>query len=234
MPSARAAAAPPAKSVGRVRRQLDVDLTQRRDLPERTQLVGAVAQRCRHARALGGRLGDRSLQRAVALEQVGGRLLPDPRRARNAVRGIAAQRDEVGHQRGRHAVAAAHLALVDHHRAPLAGRQVQHRAVRPDALEHVAVAGEDQRAAARRRARRARTSPSTSSASSPGTLTDSHPNASYRSGRHLELALDVLVGLELAAVGVVVGEQLDAVVRRILAEGHHDRARAVRRDLVAA
>ena len=99
MPSARAAAAPPARSVGAVRRALHVGVAQRRDVLERAQLVGLLEQRAPHRRLLADRAGDRRLEAAVAAQQVGGGLLADPLRARQPVGRVAAQRDEVRHDR---------------------------------------------------------------------------------------------------------------------------------------
>ena len=131
-----------------VRRAFELDVAQRRDRAERTQLVGVVAERRRHPRLLlvGGR--DRALQRPVRLQQRGRRLGADPRRARQAVRRVPAQGDEVGHQPRRDPVAGDDLVGIDllepgrlllqEHDADVLGR----------ALVHVAVAGHDQRSAA--------------------------------------------------------------------------------------
>ena len=62
IPSARAAAAPPARSVGAVRRALDVGVAQRRDVLERAQLVGLLEQRAPHRRLLADRARDRRLE----------------------------------------------------------------------------------------------------------------------------------------------------------------------------
>jgi len=73
--------------------------------------------------------------------------LADALGAGEAVRGVAAQGDEVGHELGPDAVALAHL-LRPHLGEALARLLHQHVHLVGDALEHVAVAGEDQRAAA--------------------------------------------------------------------------------------
>ena len=66
---------------------------------EGAQLVGADSrQRRGDPRALAGRAGDRRLERAVAPEQLGRGLGPDSGRSREAVGGVAAQRDEVRHE----------------------------------------------------------------------------------------------------------------------------------------
>src|SRR5438105_921749 len=85
--------APPGSGVGR---KLDVDVAQRRHVLEGSQL--RVAQR----RAQAGRLAQRALhdllERPGALEQVGRGLLAHSLGARDPVRGIAAQGDEVGNE----------------------------------------------------------------------------------------------------------------------------------------
>ena len=54
------------------------------------------------------------LERAEALQQVGGGLVADPRDAGDVVRRVALEADEVGHQLGRDAVAVDHaVAVVD-------------------------------------------------------------------------------------------------------------------------
>ena len=87
--------------------QLDVGVAQGRDVLERAQLVRLLDQRAAHGRLLADRRVDRRLERAVAAQQVGRGLLADPLRAGQAVRRVAAQRDEVRHQRRRDAVALA-------------------------------------------------------------------------------------------------------------------------------
>jgi hypothetical protein len=74
----------------------------------------------------------------------------DPLGARQPVGRVAAQGDEVGYLVGAHAVALAHVGGPDRLGLALAGRP-QHRDVVGDALEHVAVAGEEQRVPAGRR-----------------------------------------------------------------------------------
>ena len=99
-----------------------------------------------------GRLADRAedhvLEVALAAQQVGGGLGADALRARQPVRRVAAQRDEVRHLRGVDPVDLAHLVGADLVRALLARLLQQDRDVVVGALEHVAVRGEDQRLAA--------------------------------------------------------------------------------------
>ena len=71
---------------------------------------------------------------------------PTPRAPGQPVGGIAAQCDEVGHQRRGHAVAALDLGGVDELGPAARGQQHLHAVA--GALEEVAVAGEDQRLAA--------------------------------------------------------------------------------------
>ena len=131
----------------RVGHRVHLDLHQRRDLLERAQLRRLLDQRAPHRRLLADRAEDRVLEVALALEDVGRGLLADALRARQAVGGVAAQGDEVGHELGADAVALAHL-LRAHLGEALARLLHQHVHLVGDALEHVAVAGEDQRAAA--------------------------------------------------------------------------------------
>ena len=87
----------------------------------------------------------RALQRAVALQQFGGGLGADPRGARQAVGGVAAQRDEVGHLLGVDAVALTHLPRPDFLRLAVLA-QLEDRRVLVHRLEEVTVAREQQRA----------------------------------------------------------------------------------------
>src|SRR5205807_7528721 len=114
------------------------DIDQRRDLLERVQALRVVAQRALHARALAHRVGDRALQRAVLEQQVARGLLADPRRPGDAVRRVAAQRDEVRHELRRDAVALADVRRPELVGAALAAGEQDAHGVR-DALEHVAV-----------------------------------------------------------------------------------------------
>ncbi len=82
-------------------------------------------------------------------QQVARGLRADPLRARQTVGRIAAQGDEVRHLLGFDAVALAHARRVDDLGAVLAAAREQHGHRVADALEHVAVAGEQQRLAAR-------------------------------------------------------------------------------------
>jgi hypothetical protein len=84
----------------------------------------------------------------VAGEQRRRRLLPDALGPRDPVGGVAAQRDEVGHERRRHAVAALDLGRVDDLGALAAGAHVENAHALAGALVEVAVAGHDERAAA--------------------------------------------------------------------------------------
>ena len=151
-----------AKSVARSGGRCTSIRCERRDLLE----VRAAAPRARAApppirgrsRSWASRCTarQRALQRAVAPQQLGGRLRADPRRAGQAVGGVAAQRDEVGHLLRLDAVALAHLPPA---RSPAACRPCAARGsprARPTA-EQVAVAGQQQRAPARLAPRRART-----------------------------------------------------------------------------
>src|SRR5690606_39897754 len=67
--------------------------------------------------------------------------------------GVAAQGDEVGHERGRDAVSAADLLRGHLLRAARAGAHVEHGHPVRGALVHVAVAGEHERAADRKSTR---------------------------------------------------------------------------------
>ena len=171
--------------------------------------------------------GDRGLEAAVAAQQVRRRLLADALRAGQPVGRVAAQRDEVRHDRRRDPVA-----LLDLLGAHLVGSLLA-RALEQDrdpvarALEHVAVAGEDLRAPAGRHLR-------------------------LRVGVHQVVGLERVVrgdrpaerlverrGLlplvrevvrHRRAVRVVRRVELGAVVGGLLPEAAHDRARLVALD----
>jgi hypothetical protein len=85
------------------------------------------------------------LERAVALDQLAGGLVADPRYAGDVVRGVALQPIEVGDQLGSDAVAVDHrLAVVDLRLGdPARGRHHLDEAVAVDQLEGVAIAGDD-------------------------------------------------------------------------------------------
>ena len=152
-----------------------------------------------------------------------------PLRARDAVGGVAAQRDEVGHLRGRHPVAPAHLVGVDGLGAPAAGADVEHgHAVvahwymsRSPVITSARAAGvrlargRRSRAGRRPRASRARRT--------------IQPNASKNPRAVGELGRQ-RVG-HLGPLRVVAVEQLDAVVGGVGAEAEHHRARGVLLDL---
>lgn len=140
---------PPFEVRGAVRRAFELDVAQGRDRAERPQFICVVAQRRRDPRLLLVGRRDRALERPVPDQQLGRRFRPDPRRARQPVRRIATQRDEVGHQARRDPVAGddlvginllepGRLLLQKHDADPLSR-----------ALIHVSVAGHDQRAATR-------------------------------------------------------------------------------------
>src|SRR5947207_15596406 len=82
------------------------------------------------------------LERAVALEQLAGRLVPDPRHAWDVVGGVALQAIEVRDQLGRDPVTVEHrLAIVDLGVGDAAcGRHYLDEAVGVDQLEYVAIA----------------------------------------------------------------------------------------------
>ena len=157
----------------------------------------------------------------MAVQKVGGRLLTDPPPARQAVGRVAAQRDEVGDELRRHAVAFAHLVRVDDVGTSGAAAQIEHGDRVRRALEHVAVAGEDQRLAA-------------------GLGLDPRERAEHVVGLHIdgrqrgpaERVEEVRGGGELAVervrgrlpVGVVWLVELGAVGGRLLAEAQHDGA----------
>ena len=101
---------------------------------------------------LGGEapLGERGLEAAVLVQQVGGRLRPHAARTRDPVGGVAAERDEVGHLRGLDAVALAHLVRADPRERAAAALRLEHRRPVADELEGVTVAARDQRASSPR------------------------------------------------------------------------------------
>ena len=93
---------------------------------------------------------ERRLEAAVLGEQRGGRLRADSAGARDLVRRIAAQRDEVRYLGRLDAVALAHLCRPDAGQRPAALLRLQHDRPLADELERVAVAARhDRRAAAR-------------------------------------------------------------------------------------
>ena len=104
----------------------------RRDLAVEQQLVrdlgeAAVCQRLR--------------ERAVLLQHVGGLLRPDAGRARDLVRRVTAQRDEVRHLRRLDAVALAHLGRADPRQLGDALDRLQDHHPVGDELERIAVGG---------------------------------------------------------------------------------------------
>ena len=105
MPSARAAAAPPRRSVGASGgRVTSASRSVAMSLKARSSSAWSSSARA-HGGALADRARDDGLEAAVAAQQVGGRLLADPLRAGEPVRRVAAQRDEVGHRARRDPVA---------------------------------------------------------------------------------------------------------------------------------
>jgi hypothetical protein len=163
----------------------------------------------------------------VAAQQLGRGLLPDPLRARQPVRRVAAQRDEVRHDRRRDPVALFDLGGA-HLVGPLLARALeQDRDPVAGALEHVAVAGEDLRRAA------------------GGDLrlrVGVHQvvrleRVVHRHGPAERLVQRVRLGplvLEVVGhrrtVGVVRGIELGAIGGRLLSEAADDRARLVALD----
>ncbi len=91
------------------------------------------------------------LERAVRLQEIARRLLADPLGTGEPVGRITAQGDEVGHLLGANPVAHLHLGGIDpgRRRAPLLQHQHGHPLVHR--LVHVAIAGDDERRAARLR-----------------------------------------------------------------------------------
>ena len=148
MPISRAATAPPARSVGAsggrstsTGRRVAMSRKARSSSAWRQSELASGPSRSACSR--------RGLERAVAAQDVRGALLADALGAGQAVGGIAAQRDEVGHLLGLDAVALAHLRRPDLLRPLLAAAaEQQHASPRGRALEQVAVAGQDQRHAA--------------------------------------------------------------------------------------
>ena len=103
---------------------------ERRDLPvgrERLRL-GGEASCC-----------EQRLERAVLVQQRGGRLGADPSSARDAIGGVSAQRDEVHDLRRVDAVALAHLGGADAHHLADTARRLQDRRRRARQLEGVAI-----------------------------------------------------------------------------------------------
>ena len=197
-----------------------------RAIHERPRVTAALTehvlgQRRRDARPLVDGAIDRRLERAVALEQIGGRLRADPRRAWQAIRRIAAQSDEVGHERGRDPVAALHLGGVDILESSPAHLQEHHRRPGVGALVHVAVAGQDQRPPTRggldrrERAEQVIGLDRLDGGAAP-------PKRVEELNRMIELPLEC-VGHRRAG-GVIRRVQLDAVGRRLRPEADDDRA----------
>ena len=141
-----------------------------------------------------------------SLEQLRGRLVADARDARDVVRGVALQAEEVGDQLGRDAVAVDHrLAVVDLRVGDAAARG-HHPHARLDQLEHVAVAGHDHHVDAllawpARRAWRSRRRPRSPPRARSGSRTPPRAAAGAatarcsRSGRAAALGLVLLVVL---------------------------------------
>ena len=229
MPRSRAAAAPPAGSVGPSRGQVHVDLLKGRDLLEAQQLLALLDQRLADARlGLAHRALDRGLERAVALEQLRRGLLADALGAGDPVGGVAAQGDEVGHLGGVDPVAPAHLAGVDGLGAAAARADVEHGHAVAGALVHVAVAGHHERAAAGVRLARGVGAEQVVGLERVG-LGHDPAEALEEPPRVGELGRQ-RVG-HLGPLGVVAVEQLDAVVGGVRPEAEHHRARGVLLDL---
>ena len=88
-------------------------------------------------------VAEHALEVAVLLEQLRGGLLADPRDARDVVRGVALEADEVRDQLGRDAVAVDHRIAVVHLRLRDPAARGHHAHAGLDQLEEVAVAGHD-------------------------------------------------------------------------------------------
>ncbi len=145
-------------------RQRDVVLQRGEPLRE-PRRVGLFLERAARARRrdLAG-VREQVLERSVLGDQLRGALLADPLHAGNVVGGIADQRAQVEHARGRNAEALLHL-----RRAVAASL---HGVDQLDALRdelHQVLVGRQDRDAACRRARAATSVAITSSASQPGT-----------------------------------------------------------------
>ena len=87
--------------------------------------------------------GQHVLERAEALQQLGRRLVADPRDARDVVRRVALEPDEVRHELGRDAVAVDHALAVVDLRVGDAARRRHHPHAVADELVGVAVARDD-------------------------------------------------------------------------------------------
>jgi hypothetical protein len=176
MPSPSAASAAAAKSVGRSVEPLDGHLLQGRHVAEVAQLVRLPVQRGADARRLAQRVLDRRVERPVLAQQVARGLLADALRARDAVGRVARSAMKSGTCSGRSRSAPAPPRRRRTRVHPWTRLREQDRDVVADALEHVAVAREQQRAAAGCDLAAARL-PSRSSASSSPALSTDQPNA---------------------------------------------------------
>ena len=155
MPRARAASAAPAASSGRSAGRStgtvrSVAMSRKLRSSSACSRSAAAARGFSDAARLRGGVGrklDQALQAPVRAQQLGGALLADSTGPRQAVGRVAAQGDEVRDLLRIDAVAAAHLVCFDERWTGPAAREQDGDGV-ADALEHVAVAGEQQRAAA--------------------------------------------------------------------------------------
>jgi hypothetical protein len=158
----------------------------------------------------------------MPLQDLGGRLRAHAGGAGQAVGGIAPQGNEVRDELGRDAVSPDYLIGVDRLEPGGAGLQVEHGRVRIDALVHVAVAGEDQGAAARGLLGRGVGTQEIVSLQFVGSLT------LPAEGPEEVRGLLELPGQRLGdgwPVGVVGREQLDPVGGGLRSKAHHDRPR---------
>ena len=130
-------------------------------------------------------VGERRLERPVLPQDVGRLLRADPARARELVRRVAAQRDEVGHLLGLDAVALAHLRRADPRELAHALDRLQDRDAVAGELERVTVGGRDEHVAVPRRARRRRGSrrPRSPAPSPSRSRTPRRPAAGSRAAR---------------------------------------------------
>ena len=224
MPSARAASAPPSRSVSRSGgRSTSASRSVAMSLNARSSSACSISARrtdgfSRTAPAIA------ASSVAVAAQDVGRRLLADPLRAGQPVRRVAAQRDEVRHGGRRDAVALLDLGGAHLVRPLLAGALEQDRDPVAGALEHVAVAGEDHRVPARvRLAARVRVHQVVGLERVVG----GHGPAErlVERGRALPLVRERV--RHVRAVRVVRRVELGAVRGRFLTEAAHDRARLV-------
>ena len=153
---------------------------------------------------------------------------PTPLAPGDAVGGVAAQGDEVGHQLGADSVLLLDRRGVNRLGALAAGSRVEHGDRLRRALEHVAVAGEQQR-----RAPGLGLEPGVGAEQVVGLERlvggDLPAEGAEEVGGVCPLVNEVLG--HLGPLGVIAVEQLDAVGRCLGAEAEHDRARLVNLDL---